>query len=235
MDDSKGKRRLVGALITATLLAGACTSSDDDGTFAPLTPAETSEAQETTTTTQTTTTETTVNETAFADMERPELEIQTEWESDLDEIFGRYLMYWEALYNALGPPRADPNYQPLLELLGTDVAVEDVQAQVQGFQDRNEVVIRTENSLDDHGLRLPNPSVLEKTEGNLVVIQDCWIRDDVTRFLDGKPSDEAFSTVLWNVTMVVDDGEWKYLGAAEADERSDGYQECQDLFDTLEK
>ncbi|MGH1491521.1 MAG: hypothetical protein ACRBK7_19330 [Acidimicrobiales bacterium] len=228
-------------LFVAAILAGACTSASDGATLQSGTePETTTTAKPTTvpttapTTTSTSTTETTVVETAFADMERPELEVQTEWETDLDEIFGRYLMYWEALYNAGGPPEADPDYQPLLDLLDPGV-VSSVLSQVQGLAEADSVIFRPEGSLDDHGLRLPNPSVLEKTEGNRVVIQDCWIRDDVIEHLDGSDRTEYFMTVLWNVDMIVVDGEWKYFAAVEADDRSDGYQECQDLFDTLER
>ena len=46
---------------------------------------------------------------------------------------------------------------------------------------------------------------------------------------------ENFKTILFNVDMIVIDGEWRVFGVTAADDRSDGYQECQDLFDTLEK
>jgi hypothetical protein len=87
--------------------------------------------------------------------------------------------------------------------------------------------------LDDHGLRLPNPAPLEKIEGQRVVIQDCWIQDEVAETLDGGRSEQRRGTKLLNVDMIVADGEWRVLAVVEADERSDGYQECQDLLDTL--
>jgi hypothetical protein len=245
---------VVGAMLAVS--CGGSASGDGDGAVPTIASASSSEtigstgttsstsAIATSTTSVASTTDTSVNEpetaepaiqdSVFADFERPELEVQTEWVGELDEIYGRYLMYWEALYIALGPPFADPNYEPLIELLDPGV-IEGVQEQLQGYRDSNAVVIRPESSLDDHGLRLPNPSDLSKTEGNRVIIQDCWIRDDVVRTIDGETSVEQFKTLLWNVDMIVLDGEWRYFSASEAGPDSDGYYECQAIFDTLER
>ncbi|MGB5757404.1 MAG: hypothetical protein WBM50_10850, partial [Acidimicrobiales bacterium] len=105
---------------------------------------------------------------------KPVLEITTEWPTELDEIFGRYLLYWDALYIAFGPPVADADYAPLRELVSEE-AYEDLLEQAAELREKDQYVVLPENTITEHQVRLPNPVPLDKTEGNEVIIQDCWV------------------------------------------------------------
>lgn len=205
-------------------------SSSDDGLSLPTTESSiTTSTQSPRTTESVTTTETS---TTTPDT-KPELEIPTEWESDLDEIFGRYLLYWEAEAIAIGPPAADPSYPPLRELL-TEGFLADIGQQMQEYQDANVVSVIPEGSINEHIVRLPSPSVLDKSEGREVVIQDCWVQDTEQQRLDGEITQTVLQSVLFNVTMRVVDDEWRVAASIRASEQSSGYQECTDYVDYLD-
>ena len=221
---------LVGAVLVVAL-AGGCSSGDDDQLVLPTTDSTTTSSQPPRTTEASTTTTTeTPPETSDT---KPDLEIPTEWESDLDEIFGRYLLYWDVYKVAIGPPRADPQYPLLAEML-TEEAFVDIAATIQEYRDFDVVSVVPEGSINEHILRLPNPSLLAKAEGAEVVIQDCWVQDTEQRSIDGELVEAAFQSVLFNVTMRVVDGEWRVAASTRASEESSGYQECTDYIEYLE-
>jgi len=124
------KHSLLILAVACLALVAACSDSGEDDAAPAVdssaTTITTTSTVETTTSSTTTippasTTDTSLIDSAFADAERPELEIPTEWDSDLDEIYGRYLLYWEALYGAIGPPFAEPEYPPLLDLIDAGI------------------------------------------------------------------------------------------------------------------
>ncbi|MGI9614343.1 MAG: hypothetical protein ACR2QO_15640, partial [Acidimicrobiales bacterium] len=164
---------------------------------------------------------------------KPVLEIPTEWESDLDEIFGRYLLYWEAEQIALGPPKADPDYPPLRSLLSHEVLAEVVE-RIESYRDFDVVSVVPPQSIDRHFVRLPNPSVLAKDEGREVIIQDCYVQDTEQRDLDGNVTEAVRKSVLFNVFMRVNGGEWRVASVTPASEQSSGYRECTDYLEYLD-
>lgn len=210
----------------------ACSGSSgaDDG-LAPAVSLDssTTTAPSTTTTTVATTTSssstTSSTPTPTVPGGKPDLEIPTEWESDLDEIYGRYLLYWDALGIAMGPPAPDPDYPPLAELAEAAL-YEELQGQIEERRDSGRVVLEGPDT--DHGLRLPNPAVLTKTEGNEVIIQDCFIDGRIVQTLDGEILDDSVVPKLTNVNLKVIDGEWRVPAVVEALPESSGYQECKD-------
>jgi hypothetical protein len=159
--------------------------------------------------------------------------IPTEWDSDLDEIFGRYLLFWEAEAIALGPPEADPDYPPLEGLLG-EQAYSEVVERAQSYRDNQLVLVVPEGSIGDHIVRLPNPAPLAKEEDREVVIQDCWIQDDEQHSLDGEVAQETKRSILFNVRMRVIEAEWRVAAITPASDESSGYRECTDYIDFLD-
>ena len=227
MKAGRVRQSVVGVALLAALAAGC---SSDDGTIAlPTTDSTTTSSQPP----RTTETPTTTEAPAETPVTKPDLEIPTEWDSDLDEIFGRYLLYWDAEQIALGPPEADPDYPPLRHLL-TENALVDVVARVQEYQDFGVISVVPGDSINEHIVRLPNPSVLTKDEGREVILQDCWVQDTEQRSLEGELTDAAFQSVLFNVTMRVVDGEWRVAASIRASEDSSGYRECTDYISYLD-
>lgn len=167
------------------------------------------------------------NDAGSAAETRPVVEIPTEWDSEADEVFGRYWLYWEAFAAAYGPPQVDPNYEPL-RVLSTDENWASLQDQMQRFVDDEVVLVLPEVSITDHMIRIPNPSVMADEEGSEVVLQDCWIDDFVQQTLDGEVVEQTREAKLMNVTMQVVGGEWRVAGVTEATPESDGYELCQE-------
>ncbi len=223
--------RSIIALLTAVSIAGAaCSSNDDPESFPPIETSTT--ADETTTTTERTTTTvetttTTAPSTTTLPTEKPDLEIPTEWDSELDEIFGRYLLYWDAFVIAMGPPEADPNYEPLIGLMEAE-ALADLREQIDETRLAGEIIVDPEDSKTAHGDRLPNPSTLTQSEGNEAVIQDCYVDALVVQALDGTVLNDAVAADLLNVKMKVIDGEWRVFAVRDAAPESSGYEECRD-------
>ncbi|MGB5756444.1 MAG: hypothetical protein WBM50_05975 [Acidimicrobiales bacterium] len=156
---------------------------------------------------------------------RPEVRIPDGWDSDVEEVYGRYWLYWEAFAAAHAPPNADPSFEPLRELSTPD-NWRSLQADIRSFAEDGLVLVLPENSITEHLIRIPNASVLAKDEGADVVLQDCWIDDFVQQTVDGRVVAETKEARLMNVTMKVTDGEWRVDGVARATPESDGYEQC---------
>lgn len=225
--------RLGGALVVGVLAIGACSSDPSEAEdFGLLPPAEADEldapSSSTTTTARPTTTSTTATTAeptgSTLPNGKPILEIPTEWDSDLDEIFGRYLLYWQALAIAMGPPEPSVEYPPLVELTEPDVLA-DLELQFVEIRQAGHVLIE-EGTVTEHNPRLPNPSLLSKTEGNAVTIQDCFIDARILQTLDGAVLDDSIVAKLKNVKMEVIGGEWRVSGVRDALPDSDGHEEC---------
>jgi hypothetical protein len=220
------------------VVAAACSgsSSADEGLPPVTLDPTTTSASSTTTTVATTTSSSTTTSTPAPTVPggKLDLEIPTECDSDLDEIYGRYLLYWDAFLIAMGPPQADPNYPPLAELAGADLHSELI-LQIERRRDADEVLVDSENSATDHGLRLPNPAVLTKTEGNEVTIQDCFLDAIVGQTVDGQVLDDSVVSDLLNIKMKVIGGEWRVLGIREALPESSGYEECKDYANQFQQ
>ncbi len=158
---------------------------------------------------------------------RPVVEIPARWDSEIDAVYNRYWLYWEAFAAAYGPPHVDPTYEPL-RALSTDENWESLQEQMQEFVEDEVVLVLPDGSITDHMIRIPNPSVMNGEEGSEVILQDCWIDDFIQQTLDGDVVEEAREAKLMNVTMQVVGGEWRVAGVAEATPESDGYEQCQE-------
>lgn len=156
---------------------------------------------------------------------RPEVVIPSSWDSPIEEVYGRYWLYWEAFAAAHAPPNADPTFQPLREL-STEENWESVQAQLSAFAQDGLVLVLPENSKSEHLIRLPNATVLTREEGAEVVLQDCWIDDFVQQTVDRQVLLETEEAKLMNVTMRVVDGQWRVDGVARATAESDGFEQC---------
>lgn len=224
-------------LLAGALLAGACSDGSSDVQPLPPEPDESTSSSSSTTTglpAVASTTSTTALEPSSSTLPngKPILEIPTEWDSELDEIFGRYLLYWDALAIAFGPPEADFDYPPLEELAEPE-ALDDLEQQLRESRDSGQVLVETDTATD-HIPRLPNPSVLSKTEGNEVVIQDCFIDGRVLKTVGGEVIDDQVVAKLMNVKMEVLGGEWRVGAVREASPESDGYEECRDYGEQLE-
>ncbi|MEM7325132.1 MAG: hypothetical protein AAF531_18730 [Actinomycetota bacterium] len=224
-------------LAAVTLFVVGCSSSGDDDVLAPLdTTADVEETSTSTTEPTTTTSETTTTTeptTTTEDTVRPELDPDN-WTSDLDEIFGRYLLYWQALDEAYARPEADPDNKDLADLVGAEALV-DVRADIdQGYLQGGLVLVIADDSLEEHVLRLPRPTSLTKTEGNEVIIQDCWIADRTKETLDGEIIETWSFPTVFNVTMQVIDSEWRVFASVTAEDGSDGWDECNAYFANLD-
>ncbi len=156
---------------------------------------------------------------------RPEVSIPANWDSDVEELYGRYWLYWEAFAAAHAPPNADPSFEPLREL-STPANWRTLQADLRSFADDGLVLVLPDDSITEHLIRLPNASVLAKDEGADVVLQDCWLDDFVQQTVDGQVVAEARQARLMNVTMRVVEGEWRVDGVTRATPESDGYEQC---------
>ncbi len=169
-----GRRLRVGLVLVAggfALLAAGCggDGSDDPESFPPIdadvdastsqpsVSAVDSDAGDGVTPSSSTSTTVAGATTADGTTEKPDLDIPTEWDSDLDEIFGRYQLYWEAFYIAAGPPVPDIDYAPLLELTAPE-AIDDLGEDFEVYEDDEVVLVLPEDSISQHVLRLPNPT-----------------------------------------------------------------------------
>ncbi|MGI9596070.1 MAG: hypothetical protein ACR2QK_07920 [Acidimicrobiales bacterium] len=160
---------------------------------------------------------------------RPEVVIPTNWDSAIEEVYGRYWLYWEAFAAAHALPNADPSFEPLRSL-STDENWESLNEQLSAFADDGLVLVLPENSITEHLVRLPNSSVLTGDEGDEVVLQDCWVDDFVQQTVDGHVLVEAKEAKLMNVVMKVVKGQWRVDGVARATAESDGFEQCQSLI-----
>jgi hypothetical protein len=159
---------------------------------------------------------------------RPTIEIPTEWDSEIEALFGRYWLYWDAFAAAYGPPNADPSFAPLREL-STPENWASLQAQLRGFADDGVVLVLPEGSATEHLIRIPNATVLDSQEGAEAIIQDCWIDDFVQQTVSGDTIAETKEAKLMNVTMKVLDGSWRVDGVTRAAPDADGYNQCLEL------
>lgn len=156
---------------------------------------------------------------------RPEVSVPTEWDSEIEEVYGRYWLYWEAFAAAHAPPNADPSFAPL-ESLSTPANWRSLEQQLRGFADDGLVLVLPKNSITEHLIRIPNASVLVKEEGAEVVLQDCWIDDFVQQTVDGQVLLATEEAKLMNVMMKVVNGQWRVDGVARATADSDGFEQC---------
>ena len=159
---------------------------------------------------------------------RPTVEIPAAWPSEIEAVYGRYWLYWEAFAAAHAPPGADPTFAPLEEL-STPTNWASLQEQLRAFARDGLVLQLPERSITEHLLRLPNGAVLDGGEGEEVVLQDCWIDDFVQRTVDGEVVSEANQATLMNVVMRVVGGEWRVDGVTRASPESDGVDQCAEL------
>lgn len=160
---------------------------------------------------------------------RPVVEIPDEWPSEIEALYGRYWLYWEAFAAAHGPPEADPTYAPL-EALSTPTNWTSLEGQLASFADDGLVLELPPGSISEHLLRLPDAAILTGAEGEEVVLQDCWIDDFIQRTVDGDVVSEASEAKLMNVVMRVVDGEWRVDGVTRASDASDGIEQCAGLI-----
>ncbi|MGH1489757.1 MAG: hypothetical protein ACRBK7_10235 [Acidimicrobiales bacterium] len=159
---------------------------------------------------------------------RPEVVFPSSWPSEVEELLGRYRLYWEAFAAAHALPNADPSFEQL-RLLSTEENWRSLQTQLSGFADDGLVLVLPPNSIAEHLLRIPNASVLEKVEGAEVLIQDCWIDDFIQQTVDGRVVAETKEAKLMNASLKFEDGEWRVDGVARATSESDGYEQCEAL------
>lgn len=226
--------KFIATLAGVALLLAGCSSSGDEDVLAPLESSATSAESSTTTTEATTTTEPTTTTTEPTTTVQPELD-PANWNSDLDEIFGRYLLFWQAYDAAYAPPEANPDYPPLAELAGEE-ALADFRSDIeQNYASAGHVLVIAEDSIEEHVLRLPRPVDLDKTEGNEVIIQDCWVADRTKETLDGEVLETWSFPTVFNATMRVIDGEWRVFANVTAADGSDGWEECNSYFADLDQ
>jgi hypothetical protein len=235
-----GLREAAATLTMAALLAACSPGANDTGqaavesvtTTAEPTNATTSSAKAATSAATTPNTVPTTVTTETPDVTRPSIEVPTSWGNDRDEIFGRYLLYFEAFDAALGPPSADPDdlvTRSVLEDVLKPDAFADAVATIESFQERDIVVVRDEESIDEHILRIPKVQPLGKQEGRKVLIQDCWIRDYDTYTPEGSFIESFGSFRLFNATMEVAGGKWQILANVEQGPDDVGYDWCEEV------
>ncbi len=160
---------------------------------------------------------------------RPVVEIPAEWPSEIEAVYGRYWLYWDAFAAAHAPPGADPDFAPLREL-STEANWASLQEQLGAFAADGLVLELPEPSITEHLLRLPDAALLEGTEGEEIILQDCWVDDFVQRTVDGTVVSEAREAKLMNVVMKVVGGEWRVDGVTRASPDSDGVEQCAELI-----
>lgn len=156
---------------------------------------------------------------------RPEVVIPSSWDSEIEAVFGRYWLYWEAFAAAHALPGADPSFGPLQEL-STEENWDSLQEQLRGFAADGLVLTLPDRTVTEHLIRLPNTAVVAGEEGEEVVIQDCWINDFVQQTLTGDVVEAASEAKLMNVTMIKSDGQWRVAGVTRAAPDTDGYDQC---------
>jgi hypothetical protein len=225
---------LVVGVVLAVAVAACSSGSSDVEALPPASDEQVSTSSSTTTSSTVATTTTAMPESTPSTLAdgKPILEIPTEWDSDLDEIFGRYLLYWEALAIAAGPPEASPEYAALAELVDpADLA--ELKEQLEANLEAGHVYMEGDTGTE-HVPRLPNPSVLSKTEGNEITIQDCFVDARALVNVDGDVLDDEVVVSLLNVKMIVVDGEWRVSGIRDASPESDGYRECREYGEQSE-
>ena len=213
-------------VVVLAVLAAACSGGSSAEALDPLPPLDSTASTTTETTAPPTTTTTEPTTTEAPEVTRPTVVVPTEWEGDREEIFGRYLLYWEALDAALAPPEADPDFPLLADLLGPEME-SDIRGEIQEFTDGDWVKVLPENSTEEHVLRLPNISTLAKTEGNKVLVQDCWVMDSELRMTDGVLDQVRDGFTVLNATLEVLDGEWIVITTIEQSEGDLGWETCE--------
>lgn len=159
---------------------------------------------------------------------RPTIEIPATWDSEIEALFGRYWLYWDAFAAAYGLPSADPSFAPLQEL-STPKNWASLQTSLRDFAEEGVVLVLPERSATEHLIRIPNATVLDSQEGAEAVIQDCWIDDFVQQTVSGDVIAETKEAKLMNVTMKVLDGSWRVDGVTRAAPDADGYDQCLEL------
>lgn len=159
---------------------------------------------------------------------RPTINIPAAWDSQVEALFGRYWLYWDAFAAAYGLPFADPDFGPLREL-STPENWASLQAQLHGFNQDGLVLVLPNRSVTEHLIRLPDTTVLDPTEGSDVILQDCWIDDFIQRTITGEVVTAGVEATLMNVTMRMLDGQWRVAGVTRAEPDADGYTQCQEL------
>ncbi len=200
-----------------TLLMSACSGSDAEPSVATVAAAApTSEAQEATTTTEV--------------VEREQLEIPAEWDSELDEIYGRYLLYRQAFNIAAGPPVIDPDYGPLQELSAGEQAELDREF-LEARAAEGVVYLQPENSIGRAEIRPPQgPQVFSKTEGNEFVFSICGVNDDIVQTIDGEVLNDQVQSFFQDIELTVVDGEWRVTGRATRGELREGEEACENFL-----
>ena len=156
---------------------------------------------------------------------RPDVAVPDSWPSEIEALYGRYWLYWEAFGVAFGPPHADPDHQ-VLEGLSTERNWRSLQQQLNGFRSDRLVLVLPDQSVTSHLLRLPEATVLDDVDGTEVVLQDCWVDDFVQQTEDGIVVAETRESKLMNVTMKRERGVWRVDGVTRATADSDGFDQC---------
>ena len=213
-------------VVGAALLAGACTGGSSAEALDPLPPLDSTSSTTTETTARPTTTTTEPTTTEAPEVTRPTVVVPTEWEGDREEIFGRYLLFWEALDAAVAPPEADPDFALLGDLLIPEMEA-DTRDSIQRFKDGDRVIVFPEDSIEEHVLRLPNIDTLAKSEGHRILVQDCWVQDNELRRTDGTLDEVRQGFGVFNATMEVVDGEWLVHSNIEQSEGDIGWDTCE--------
>ncbi len=144
------------------------------------------------------------------------------------EPMERYEAYLEAYDVAVGPPYADPNYAPLLELV-TGQEREAVDRVLKSLVEDEVVIVYPESSVASHEFSgIGGMGFLEETE--LYEFIDCRISDEFEEALNGEPiTDGGVFTYARRVEMQKVDGEWKVKSIARQD-KYEGQQKCEKYY-----
>lgn len=205
------------ALVLASVSAAACSTGDDSSTLDAAIPPAAAQAADSS------------DDAQPAVPVRPEVIIPASWPSAIDEVYGRYWLYWDAFAAAHAPPETDVDFEPL-RLLSTDANWASLSDELEQFAASGHVLVLPADSITEHLVRVPNVEVLTKDEGAELILQDCWIDDFVQQTVDGELVDEVREAKLMNVVMKVVDGQWRVDAVTRATTDSDGYEQCAELL-----
>ncbi len=157
---------------------------------------------------------------------RPEVTIPDEFDQPEDEILATYNAYHEARLIASGRPEADPDYAPLFELM-VDPEASKVREGLEKKKAAGEIVVDPGFTELSHSVRFVGAFSPEKTEGNTVVLLDCFVDATEIRTLDEEVLESDPVTFVLAIEMKVVDGEWK-VAARDVKDRYEGVSECEE-------
>ncbi len=166
----------------------------------------------------------------IADAIRPTLEIpdSDSYNNPVAEVIARYTLYQQTRYIAAGPPIADPEHEPIDDLMTGDVE-ELFRDLMTKLRNDNVVLVVEEEDSVTYSPEVLSP-VVKKVEGATVIVEDCIVDNSyIQDRASGEVIEARLRTRQLTVELIFEDGQWrvrnsninhKYEGESSCPERT---------------